>query len=114
MPAQVHSIRFFSSRMLILPSLAATQPFWNTSFPISMMSWRYSCSVFGMWKLDCTKPGETAMDLTAPFGRGSVTLAALSRTDVAHRGDGPHAHRPFAADSRLLSGAQFLKQRRMV
>jgi len=31
------------------------------------------------------------MDLTAPFGRGSVTLAALSRIDLAHRSEAVRA-----------------------
>src|ERR1022692_1221933 len=45
-PVGVAKTRSASIRTLILPSLAATQPFWNTNRPIWQMSSRYSRSVF--------------------------------------------------------------------
>ena len=48
MPVGLARIRSASMRMVMLPSLAATQLFWNISRPISTISSRYSRSVFTM------------------------------------------------------------------
>src|SRR5580692_3404506 len=45
-PVGVAKMRSASMRMVILPSLAATHPFWKTRRPIWQMSSRYSRSVF--------------------------------------------------------------------
>src|SRR5580693_3179455 len=54
-PVGVARIRSESRRMLMFPSLAATQPFWNISRPISTMSSRYSRSDFTIREFDCIK-----------------------------------------------------------
>src|SRR5262245_61886008 len=73
-PVGVASMRSWSSRIVMLPSLAATQPFSHTRRPISTMSCRYSLSVFAMETYDCIR-GWWGLALTGEKRAGLLRLA---------------------------------------
>src|SRR5580693_1124799 len=86
MLVHVHRILFASSRMLMLPSFAATQPFWYTSFPMSTISCRSSFSDFTIWKYDCSKQNSFS-----PASAASLRLVRQQAAGLPQGSGAPEA-----------------------